>query len=1127
MSLVPIYLDGRRYEAEEGRNLLEVGLSLGFDIPYFCWHPAMGSIGACRQCAVKQYWDDDSTQIVMSCMTTIRKDLRCDIHDEEAVIFRRTVIEMLMANHPHDCPVCDEGGECHLQDMTVMTGHTYRRYAFGKRTHRNQDLGPFLTHEMNRCIQCYRCTRFYNDYAGGRDFGVQHLRDTVYFGRQESGTLENEFSGNLVEVCPVGVFDDKTLAQTYTRKWDLQTAPAVCVHCARGCNTIIGERYGSLRRVLNRYNHEVNGYFLCDRGRFGYQFVNGESRVLDVVLRGELTEAMPRHDWTDPFKSGELASVIAQQVPSGEAGSGMGEAGIQGPREPQTPSGTAGSAQGLAGTEAAPQTGAVREAEAPRPLPGHPPPSPPELREPFSMRSVSASTRALRSRATPPGLGKEGAGERSGAASDEGPGLWRAALTDGAAGREMAPAVLRLADHSVATGGLDVGQSQVPVAARPGADLRAGAVSPVAALVVDRVAALLAGGAPVVGVGSPRASLEANYMLRRLVGPANFCLGFSERERDLVDLAASLYLHSGLSAPTTAELDTADVAIVIGEDLTDTAPMLAFSLRKWLRLRPTDVEEELHILRWNDSGIGDVKRYEPSALWIATPAATRLDPAAAGVLHAPPQDIARAVLAVAHAYDPVVPGPPGLDDGAAGAWAQTLLYALAEAKRPVVLSGTGCGDADVMLAAAALARALPGCLGLSLVVPEVNSMGLALLGGGRLSEAFAGGGAPGRAVIVLENDLYRRAGDLDVDGLLAGAALSLVIDHSATPTADRASAVLPAATYAEATGTYVSHEGRAQRSYAAMSPRGRARESWRWLAMIAGRLGDSCGSWRSVDDVLRAIAAEYPLLAPAAEAAPSAGFRVDGRRVARQSWRYSGRTAMHTPQHMTEPRPADDPDSPLAYSMEGIGEPVPPALIPRIWAPGWNSVQALNKFQEEVAGPLRGDDPGRRLFAEAAPLEAEASAGLDQAESGPLDSTKADVARRHGGARAAPAAARPDPLADLRLPDAFERVEGEWLVLPFHEIFGGDELSVLGPAVRSRVPAPYVALGEEDAQAFLVQGHGFARVEWGGYHAHLPVRVAPGLAPGVAGFPVNLPGTTGILPPFRVGLFPSGVRPGG
>ena len=221
----------------------------------------------------------------MACMTPAAEGTRISIDDPEARGFRASVIEWLMINHPHDCPVCDEGGECHLQDMTVMTGHDYRRYRFTKRTHRNQDLGPFINHEMNRCIQCYRCVRFYRDYAGGRDFDVFGCHDDVYFGRHADGTLESEFSGNLVEVCPTGVFTDKTLMAPLHAQMGSADRAVGLRPLRLGCNTIPGERYGELRRIRNRYNREVNGYFLCDRGRFGYEFVNGPERLRAPMVR--------------------------------------------------------------------------------------------------------------------------------------------------------------------------------------------------------------------------------------------------------------------------------------------------------------------------------------------------------------------------------------------------------------------------------------------------------------------------------------------------------------------------------------------------------------------------------------------------------------------------------------------------------------------------------------------------------------------------------------------------------------------------------------------------------------------------------------------------------------------------
>ncbi|MEM6160765.1 NADH-quinone oxidoreductase subunit NuoG [Erwinia sp. P6884] len=285
--MATIHVDGKEYDVDGADNLLQACLSLGLDIPYFCWHPALGSVGACRQCAVKQFQNAEDTRgrLVMSCMTPATDGTFISIDDGEAKEFRQSVVEWLMTNHPHDCPVCEEGGNCHLQDMTVMTGHSFRRYRFTKRTHRNQDLGPFISHEMNRCIACYRCVRYYKDYADGTDLGVYGAHDNVYFGRHEDGTLESEFSGNLVEVCPTGVFTDKTHSERYNRKWDMQYAPSICQQCSVGCNTSPGERYGELRRIENRYNGTVNQYFLCDRGRFGYGYVNAKDRPRQPVQR--------------------------------------------------------------------------------------------------------------------------------------------------------------------------------------------------------------------------------------------------------------------------------------------------------------------------------------------------------------------------------------------------------------------------------------------------------------------------------------------------------------------------------------------------------------------------------------------------------------------------------------------------------------------------------------------------------------------------------------------------------------------------------------------------------------------------------------------------------------------------
>ncbi|NIO08979.1 MAG: NADH dehydrogenase (quinone) subunit G, partial [Deltaproteobacteria bacterium] len=155
--------------------------------------------------------------------------------DEEAVEFRKYVIEWLMLHHPHDCPVCDEGGHCLLQDETVSGGHGIRRYLGKKRTYHDQYLGSFVQHEMNRCIHCFRCRRFYQEFAGYRDLGAMQIGYRMYFGRFSDGPLESPFSGNLIDVCPTGVYTDKP-ARYKGRRWDLERGPSVCLHCSLGCN---------------------------------------------------------------------------------------------------------------------------------------------------------------------------------------------------------------------------------------------------------------------------------------------------------------------------------------------------------------------------------------------------------------------------------------------------------------------------------------------------------------------------------------------------------------------------------------------------------------------------------------------------------------------------------------------------------------------------------------------------------------------------------------------------------------------------------------------------------------------------------------------------------------------------
>ena len=280
-------IDSITVEVPAGTTVLEAARSVGIVIPHFCYHPALGSVGACRVCAVKLL-DGPVKGVQMSCMLPAQDGMVVSTTDEEAQAMRRHVIEWLMINHPHDCPVCDEGGECLLQDFTVAGGHGIRRYSGKKRTHTNQFLGPHIEHEMNRCIQCYRCARFYQEFAGGIDFGVMGSADRVYFGRFRDGAFASPFSGNLVDICPTGVFTDKS-ARFRARYWDYDMAPSICPHCSLGCNTIPAARYRELLKVMARENRAVNGCFICDRGRFGNAAVNDPARPRSPRLNGRET----------------------------------------------------------------------------------------------------------------------------------------------------------------------------------------------------------------------------------------------------------------------------------------------------------------------------------------------------------------------------------------------------------------------------------------------------------------------------------------------------------------------------------------------------------------------------------------------------------------------------------------------------------------------------------------------------------------------------------------------------------------------------------------------------------------------------------------------------------------------
>ena len=283
-----LIIDDCEIEVEAGTKVIEAAAQLGIWIPRFCYHPALGPVGACRVCAVK-FLQGPFKGIKMSCMIDVQDDMVVSTTDEEAVDFRRHVIEWLMLHHPHDCPVCDEGGHCLLQDMTVSGGHGIRRYPGKKRTYTDQYLGPLLQHEMNRCIHCYRCSRFYQEFSGFRDLGALQSANQTYFGRYKDGVLESPFCGNLSDICPTGVYTDKP-SRFFGRRWDYQRSPSICINCSLGCHTIASVKYRQVKRQEARFSEAINGHFICDRGRYGFFYSSLENRPRRASIDGKECE---------------------------------------------------------------------------------------------------------------------------------------------------------------------------------------------------------------------------------------------------------------------------------------------------------------------------------------------------------------------------------------------------------------------------------------------------------------------------------------------------------------------------------------------------------------------------------------------------------------------------------------------------------------------------------------------------------------------------------------------------------------------------------------------------------------------------------------------------------------------
>lgn len=982
-----IHIDGTTVEVDSSDNLLQACLSLGIDVPYFCYHPALGSAGACRQCAVKQYQNKEDMEagrgrLVMSCMVAPSDDMYISVTDDEAKAFRKSMVELLMVNHPHDCPTCEEGGHCHLQDMTYMSGHSRRRYRFTKRTHHNQELGPFIAHEMNRCIACYRCVRFYKDYAGGEDLGVYGSNERVYFGRDKDGQFESEFSGNLTEVCPTGVFTDKTHSERYNRKWDMQYAPSICHGCSAGCNISAGERYGELRRIENRYNGEVNRYFLCDRGRFGYGYVNRADRPTQALERINDKHVKINIDY----------------------------------------------------------------------------------------------------------------------ALDE--------------------TIKRIKDKKV------------------------------------------------IGIGSPRASLETNFALKNMVGFDSFSTGLNHQQQALVNKCIEVLSTEGIYNPGMADIESHDAVLVLGEDITQTSSRVALSIRQAAKNEAIKMAAATKTQSWLAEPVKRIGQGVQSPVYIIDVIQTKLEDISKVSVVATPEDITKLGFKVADAIANLANDLAQIADAQRAqqdadeasdpmqALAQQIAYDLIQADKPLVVSGTSLSSTALIEAAAQITQALSqkraaikateqqqveahnalvrneqlrdeqveaaeaqaataqqsedkdlsakpnkpetgvdteaqdnverepatklelkevnknyhAQAGIYLAVPDANSIGVCMLGGQSVEELLA---TDFDVVIVAENQLTDAIDAHKLTQLLADKTV-IALDHQLLDWHKDVDIVLPAASFAEADGTLISAEGRAQRFFQVYDneyyhPMSSIKEGWRWLHAVHSSLEGRDVDWTLLDDVINALIATHPKLAGIKDAAPDADYRMTGLKIARQPRRYSGRTSMRAPVSVHEPMQPKDLDTGLTFSMEGYsGKQTPSSMIPFASAAGWNSPQAWNKYQDKVGGSLRNGDPGVRLF----------------------DRLERLATRQYVAPEATSAT-----TTDMQ--------QGQAKLVPIYNLYASSMMASRSTVVAEQLPLATWRVSIDDAKVWGLAAGDYLAIEIDKQQITLPVEFVDYLAEGCIGYPVG------------------------
>jgi len=280
--MVTLTIDDQKVTVPKGMLVIQAAEKLGIEIPVFCYHPKLKPFGACRMCLVEI---EKVPKPQTACTVPVSQGMVVRTNTPTILKARKGMLEFLLINHPLDCPVCDKGGECDLQDLTLKHGPAQTRF-LDKRRHFKKPLhlSNFITLDMERCILCKRCIRFCEEVAGDHVIEFFARASDTELSTFLGGSFDSKFSGNTIEICPVGALTDRFFRFS-ARVWEINNIPSVCPYCSVGCNMKLQVRNNDIVRIFGRENLSVNDQWLCDRGRFGHEFVNSPNRLKNPMIR--------------------------------------------------------------------------------------------------------------------------------------------------------------------------------------------------------------------------------------------------------------------------------------------------------------------------------------------------------------------------------------------------------------------------------------------------------------------------------------------------------------------------------------------------------------------------------------------------------------------------------------------------------------------------------------------------------------------------------------------------------------------------------------------------------------------------------------------------------------------------